>query len=87
MGAKLDTRRFQISIDRERATKLANRLDACAMGEVEMTDVQVKAAKILLDKLVPNLTAVQHSGDEESPVAIRKIERVIVNGKPETRDG
>jgi hypothetical protein len=87
MGAKLDTRRFQISIDRERATKLANRLDACAMGENEMTPVQVKAAQILLDKLVPNLSAVQHSGDEENPVTIRKIERVIVNGKPATSDG
>ena len=70
MAAKLDRRVFQISIDRGKATRLANRLDAHAMGEVEMTATQVRAAEILLKKLVPDLASVELTGNEDNPVAV-----------------
>jgi len=38
--------------------QLINRLSACARGEIEMTPVQIQAAKILLSKVAPDLTAV-----------------------------
>lgn len=35
-----------------------------------MTATQVQAVRILLDKSLPNLAAVEHSGDAENPVAL-----------------
>lgn len=39
------------------------------MGELELTQIQVKAIEALLDRSVPKLSQIQHVGDEESPVA------------------
>ena len=39
-------------------TQILNRLNACIRGEIEMTPVQIQAAKILLSKVAPDLTAV-----------------------------
>ena len=39
-------------------TQILNRLNACMRGEIEMTPVQIQAAKILLSKVAPDLTAV-----------------------------
>lgn len=43
-----------------------------------MTDSQVRAAFGLLDKVVPSLKAVELSGNEDRPVGVQLIERVIV---------
>jgi hypothetical protein len=45
------------------AAKLMDRLRLHAYGEVEMTPTQIKAAEILLRKVVPDLAAIQHSGE------------------------
>jgi hypothetical protein len=42
-----------------------------------MSDSQVRAAFGLLDKVVPNLKAVEHSGDPDAPI-ITIVERRIV---------
>jgi hypothetical protein len=39
-------------------TQILNRLNACLRGEIEMTPVQIQAAKILLSKVAPDLTAI-----------------------------
>ena len=52
------------------ATQLINRLTKHALGEVDMSATQVQAIRILLDKSLPNLAAVEHSGDAENPVAL-----------------
>jgi len=52
------------------ATQLINRLTKHALGEVDMSSTQVQAIRILLDKSLPNLAAVEHSGDAENPVAL-----------------
>lgn len=52
--------------ERIRAGVLMDRLVKCVEGTLEMTPVQIKAADILLKKIVPDLartdTKVEHSG-------------------------
>jgi hypothetical protein len=41
-----------------------------ANGEIEMTAAQVNAAKIVIGKEVPDLKAIEVSGDSESPLKL-----------------
>lgn len=54
--------------DKIRASVLLGRLDKHAMGEIEMTNSQVRAAEILLKKAVPDLSAVTVAGDPDNPL-------------------
>ena len=58
--------------------QIINRLHAHMMGEVTMDSAQVSSAKTLLAKALPDLQAVQISGDEANPLTISVIERKIV---------
>ena len=51
-----------------RASQLVNRLENHVFGEVEMNSTQVTAALGLLKKCVPDIQAVQHSGDDKNPI-------------------
>jgi hypothetical protein len=51
-----------------RASQLVNRLENHVFGEVEMNSTQVTAALGLLKKCVPDIQAIQHSGDEQNPI-------------------
>lgn len=44
---------------------LLNRLRDHVLGECELTPTQVRAAEILLRKVLPDLSAVDHSGSVE----------------------
>jgi len=46
-----------------RASQLLNRLTEHANGEVEMTQSQVNAAKIVIGKEIPDLKAMEMSGE------------------------
>jgi len=63
------------------ASQLVNVLQNHALGkdESEMSPSRLKAIEILLRKSVPDLSAVTLSGDENNPIAIKKIECVIVD--------
>jgi len=56
---------------RVQVSQLINRLQDHADGKCEMSPTQVRAAEILLKKALPDLAAVTHSGDPESPVHYR----------------
>jgi hypothetical protein len=45
------------------ASQLVNRLTNHALGEVELSPTQVRAIEILLKKTLPDLSAVEHSGE------------------------
>ena len=55
---------------------LANRLSQHVNGEVEMSATQIQAAKILLAKVIPDLKAVEHSGEGGGAL------EVVVSVKP-----
>ena len=60
------------------ASQLINRLTDHAFGNVELSQSQIKAIEILLKKRLPDLSAVEHSGDQEKPIR-QEIEMRIVD--------
>jgi hypothetical protein len=47
-----------------RASQLINRLQKCAMGEIELTIPQIRAIEILLRKCVPDLAAAEIKSEQ-----------------------
>lgn len=68
MPARLNPRHSDMVRQKIQASILIDRLTKHAHGEIEMTNSQIKAAEILLDRAVPKLSHVQHSGDDEQPL-------------------
>lgn len=58
---------------------LINRLNSHVFDNVEISPTQMRAIEILLKKVAPDLKAVEVTGNEDSPLAITSIERVIVD--------
>lgn len=51
------------------AAQIINRLHKCIMGELELSSQQVSAAKILLGKVIPDLSAVEQTTE----VTVRNV--------------
>lgn len=62
------------------ASQLINRLTDHALGELELSNTQVRAIEILLKKTIPDLSAVEHTGDADNPIA-HSIQFAIVDPK------
>ena len=54
--------------ERIKASVLGLRLYAHAQGEIEMSATQIKAADILLKKLIPDLARNELVGDPNNPI-------------------
>lgn len=78
MAARLNNRHQEMVRDKIQASQLINRLQDHALGETELSASQIKAIEILLKKSIPDLSAVQVSGDAGNPLA-HKIEMVIID--------
>jgi hypothetical protein len=61
-----------------RASQLLNRLTLNENGEVEMTPTQVQAARIVIGKAIPDMKAIEHSGNPDKP-----LKGVLMWGTPE----
>ena len=61
-----------------RAGVILNRLLSHVNGELDMSASQIKAADILLKKIVPDLARTELVGDEDSPLA-HKVQIEIVD--------
>ena len=72
-------RRITLSDDwRERIKigEIMSRLNRHVMGDCEMTQTQIAAAKVLLSKVAPDLRSVEHSGDST-------VCHTVINAQPE----
>lgn len=49
--------------DKIRASYLVNRLQDHFAGKIELTPSQIRAAEILLDRCVPKMSAIEHTGE------------------------
>ena len=49
--------------ERIRTSMLVNRLEKHALGKVDMEPTQVRAIEVLLRKTLPDLSAVEHTGE------------------------
>lgn len=61
------------------ATQIINRLYSAFQGEIELSSTQVNIAKALLDKSLPDLKAIEHTGDADNPLRFEQVERLIVD--------
>jgi hypothetical protein len=50
------------------ASQLINRLTDHALGEVELSNTQVRAIEILLKKTIPDISSIQIQGDADNPL-------------------
>jgi len=50
-----------------RASQLINRLQSCAMGEIELSMLQIRAIEILLRKCLPDLAAAEIKSELRLP--------------------
>lgn len=65
--------RPQIVRDRIRTTSLVQALEKHALGEQEMSATRIKAAEILLRKTIPDLSAVELSGEVTTTMTREQI--------------
>ena len=57
-----------------RASVLMRRLSDCAEGKVEMNNVQVKAAQVVLAKIVPDLARTELTGKDGGAIIVHAKE-------------
>ena len=64
-------------------TLLIKKLNGHALGQGEMTQTQIAAAKILLAKTVPDLKQVELRGDPDNPIqVVTEVRRTVVDPEP-----
>ncbi len=71
MAARLNRRHSEEVRSKIQASVLIDRLHKHANGELEMTSTQVKAAETLLDRSVPKLSQIQHTGEDGGPLVVQ----------------
>ena len=71
MAARNDTTHQEKTKKLIQASQLLNRLNSFANGEIEMTQAQVNAARIVIGKSIPDLKAIEISGNEDKPVVLK----------------
>lgn len=64
-----------------RASNVMRRLYDHCNGETEMSMSQIKAAQIILAKIVPDLSRAEVSGPDGGPMQLQQVRRVIVDPK------
>ena len=70
MAARINTRHSEEVRAKIQASVLIDRLHRHALGELEMTSTQVKSAETLLDRSVPKLAQIQHTGEGGGPMQV-----------------
>lgn len=68
------TRRTHLSDEwkeKIRAGVLLDRLSKHANGEIDMSNTQIKAAEILLKKVVPDVARTEIAGDADAPLELK----------------
>ena len=53
------------------ASQLINRLNSHALGEIELSQSQINAAKIVIGKVIPDLKAIELSGEGGGPLILQ----------------
>lgn len=70
MAARSRLEQTQATREKIRTTQLVKRLQDHVDGEVELSATQIKAAEILIKKTLPDLKAVEHTGEGGSELKI-----------------
>ena len=78
MAARKTLPHSQRTRDKIQTSMLLNRLSDFVEGKVELSPAQVTAALGLVKKTLPDLSSVQHSGDDENPV--EHVHKITLEG-------
>ena len=70
MAARLNRHHSEAVRQKIQASVIIDRFHKHHMGKLDLSPSQIKAGEILLDRSVPKLTNIQHSGDEDHPVVV-----------------
>jgi len=70
MAARLNPRHTEMVRQKIQAGVLIDRLQKHAQGKVDMTASQIKAAEILLDRSVPKIAQIQHTGADGGAIQV-----------------
>lgn len=70
-----------------KTTQLINRLQDHALGEIEMSQTQIRATEVLLKKRVPDLQSVTVAGDDDGGPVVANITWNIVRPGGATGSG
>lgn len=54
-----------------RASKILQRVEQAALGEITMTRDELRAAEITLKKVIPDLAAITVKGDDDAPLEMK----------------
>lgn len=68
MAARINPKNRDSSNKLAAATQLLNRLISHGNGEIELSNTQIQAAKIVIGKYIPDLKAIEVSGPGGGPV-------------------
>lgn len=70
MAARLRLRHQDEVRAKIQASQLINRLTDHALNDTELSSTQIRAIEILLKKSIPDLSAIELSGDDDNPVKL-----------------
>ncbi len=65
-------------------SQLVNRLTDHALGKIDLSPTQVRSIEVLIKKTLPDLAAVQVTGDPDHPVVHEVVRRIV---RADHRDG
>lgn len=71
MAARLNRKHSAEVREKIRASVIIDRFQKHFMGELELSMTQIKVGDSLLDRSVPKLSQIQHSGDDEHPIELK----------------
>ena len=75
-------RRHQDDVRKKiQASAIINRFMEVFDGNLELTSIQVNIGKTLLDKVLPDLKAIELSGDADAPVVLKVITGIPSNNE------
>jgi hypothetical protein len=77
MAARLNKMHSEQVRAKIQASALITRLQSCAMGDIEITPTQLNAINSLLDRSVPKLSQIQHTGADGGPVQMGVTLQVV----------
>jgi len=73
MAARINRKHSEDIRKKIQSSVILNRLQKHFNGELELTRTQLKAAEIMLDRSVPKLSQIQHTGDDGGPLTIQVV--------------
>lgn len=79
MAARLNRNHSEQVRLKIQASVIIDRLQKHFNGKLELSRDQLKSAEILLDRSVPKLSQIQHTGKDDGPIEFQEVVRRVVS--------